>query len=158
MNVFIKYSGKKKMGLMPMIFTAITIFASAVFILILVSYISYKIKPNKNLPYSKVQQPALQVAAPYLVQKNFIAESPVYSIPTPRPQAPEQRHISYVPVRNVPRFQVMQSENQAAYINFNQAKTINFPRYTESKGQADYNIFHNYSNDNFSGNVRAQRY
>lgn len=123
-----------KMGLMPIIFTALSIFVAAAVVILLVSYILYKLRPEKK-PYIEIPAEKIRVEAP----KPYYAV-PVYETPV---RKPVQKPVAKQKIRynDINRFEVL-NQQKPRYMQSNEART--FTTIRESIPQKS--IYEYYSN------------
>jgi|GEM_PF-5422052 len=121
------------MGLMPIIFTALVIFIISSAVILLISYILYKIRP-KQKPYIEIstQKPAAEVKKPYYT-------IPVYEQPV---RKPVQRSVNRKPIRysDVNRFEVL-NQQKPRYMQSTEVRS-----FTAARDIPQQNIYAYYSN------------
>lgn len=130
------------MGLMPIIFTALTIFIVSTAVILLISYIMYKMKPS-NKPYLEIKKdkPVLNPPKSYYAVPVYTASPRKTRTPAPRPK------IRY---NDVNRFEVL-NQPKPVYMQSSEAR----PFIAEKQNLPSKNIYEFYSNDFNEGNFRA---
>lgn len=130
------------MGLMPIIFTALSIFVAATVIILIVSYVMYKLRP-KQKPYIeiKAEKAPAEIRKPYYSVPVY--EHPVHKAPQ---KQPAKQRIRY---NNVNRFEVL-NQQKPRYMQTNETRTFAATR----EIAAEKNIFEYYS-DGFEGGFKT---